>query len=258
MSAPAEATLIFNWGPPRRRARALLVFIIVSLMLHAFCFYLFQIVYPPAIALAPPPARVALITNQTEDGRSLLRWIDAEDPALIAATLRPPNSRARDLPRVEHVPSYKLERPQLKPLPPLVVDLRPPSPQPVGPVPTMHRPAPLKPVKRPSGLTFSEELAAVGPATSPPASFRASNNDQPENVRFRVAVNAMGEVQYEFPLNSSGDPALDLQARHQIALTRFPARPSSPNEPLIWGIATMEWGTDVTRPAPPTSASPAP
>lgn len=260
MTTTAEANLIFNWGPPRRRARALVVFLVASLLFHAFGFYLFQIVYPPTISLPPPPARVVLISDRTEEGRSFLRWIDAEDPALIGATLRPPNSKTRDLPKLEHIPSYVLRQPQLKPLPPLTFDLRPPSPQPPGPVPAAYQAEPLAPSHAPSAVVFSEEMRALGSAQFPPERFSASVKEQPENVRFRIAVNARGEVQYAFPLNSSGDASLDAQARHHITLGRFPLRSGQPNEPLVWGIATLEWGADIAPPAssPAPSASPRP
>ena len=248
MTDAPQPNLLFNWGPPRPRARALVMFIIASLLFHAFCFYVFQVVYPPAVVLLPPPARVALISNASEEGRSLLRWVDAEDPALISATLRPPNSRARELPKLQHIPSYTLERPQLKQPPPLVLDLRPPSPQPPGPVPISHRPAKVKAASAPTAVVFSEELAALGQAHIPGTKFTASaGNEQPQNVRFRIAVNGRGEVQYAFPLNSSGDAALDDEARRHVALTRFPARPDAPNESLVWGVATVEWGSDVGR-----------
>jgi hypothetical protein len=170
---------------------------------------------------------------------------------LVATTLRPPNSKARELPKVEHVPSYLAERTPLKQLPPLVVDLRPPSPQPPGPVPTTQRASPTKLAPAPTAVEFSEEIAALGAPKFPPTKFSAASNEQPQNVRFRIAVNGRGEVQYAFPLNSSGDTALDAQARQHLALTRFNA---SPNESLTWGMATVEWGSDVAR----STSTPAP
>lgn len=244
MTAAAETHLLFNWGPPRRRARALVLFITLSLLLHAFCFYLFQIIYPPSVVLVPPPARVSLISNQSEEGRALLRWLDAEDPALISTTIRPAGSRWRDLPRLEHVPSYMNDRTVLKQLPSLYVDLAPPSVQPPGPVRTAPRILPAKPTLVATAVEFSEEIAAFGKPNFPPTKFSAATNEQPANVRFRIAVNKRGEVQYAFPLNSSGDAALDAQACAHITQTRFP---DLPNDSLVWGIATVEWGSDLVR-----------
>lgn len=255
MTAAAQSNLLFNWGPPRRRARALLLFIAASLGLHALCFYIFQIVYPPAVVLVPPPARVNLISNQTEEGRALLRWADAEDPALLTTTMPAPGSKWRELPRIEHVPSYMSERVTLKQLPPLNVDLAPPSVQPPQPVRTSRRVAPKPRVAAPTSVELSEEIAALGAAKFPETNFTASTNEQPENVRFRIAVNARGKVQYAFPLNSSGDAALDAQAHAHIAQATF-ANP--PNESLVWGIATVEFGSDVRSTTTRSTSTPAP
>src|SRR6058998_1561877 len=130
----AAEPLLFSWQSPRRRKIAIIAFLALSLVGHAFCFYIFQIVYPPMIALLPPPARVTLITSASDEGRTLLRWIDAEDPALAFTTHRPPEARLRALPKVEHVPPYLAVEPTLKGLPPAEVDLRIPRSLPPGAV----------------------------------------------------------------------------------------------------------------------------
>jgi hypothetical protein len=256
MTAPSsapEADLLFNWEAPRRRSLLIAGFLGASVILHAICFYLFQVVYPPAVALLPPPARLNLITPNSDEGRSLLRWIDAEDPALASATQRPPDARQRALPKVQHVPSYIVEEPKLKPIPSPVPDTRAPTSQPPGPVQTFRRPAPQPFGPVPSRVEFSEELADFGDAHLPPARFAASNNESPQVVRFRVALSPRGEVRYCFPLNSSGDTALDEQARLYLVLARFGRTAGADPRSLTWGIATLEWGNDVT---PPSSAGP--
>src|SRR5881227_2984414 len=125
ISLPGFATepLLFSWEPPRRRKVAITAFLALSLGGHALCFYIFQIVYPPTVALLPPPARVSLITPASEEGRTLLRWIDAEDPALAFTTQRPPEARLHALPKAEHLPSYSAIEPALKDIPSLEHDL---------------------------------------------------------------------------------------------------------------------------------------
>jgi hypothetical protein len=262
MNAPAAETapapLLFSWEPPRQRRRAIIAFLFLSLLGHAFCFYVFQIVYPPTVALLPPPAHVSLIPANSDEGRTLLRWIDAEDPALVFATQRPREARLRALPKTNHVPSYLTSAPALKPVPPAIVDLRTPSSQPPGPVPTAREPAPPF-VATATTVLFSDELAGFGPPNLPPPAFAASTNEPPQAIRFRIALSELGEVRYSFALNSSGDPALDEQARRYLMLCRFPARASSAkvataaesttngpaSQPLVWGIATVEFGNDV-------------
>jgi hypothetical protein len=95
----------------------------------------------------------------------------------------------------------------------------------------------------------------------PTPNFTASTNESPESVRFRIGVGPRGEIRYCFPLNSSGDSALNEQARQYLTLSRFPQRSAMDersDQPLVWGIATVEWGNDVTRPRPASTITPAP
>jgi hypothetical protein len=254
LSASVEP-FIFNWHPPRRRNLAIAGFLILSLILHAAGFYVFQIVYPPTIALLPPPAHLNLVTSSTEEGRTLLRWVEAEDPALATSTQRPASAKSFALPKIEHVPSYVANEPALKRPPPLTVDLSAPSSQPPGPVP-MIRSAPAKKIGvLPTTASFSEEIEKLGKPISTPPKFVASTNEAPESIRFEIAVNNHGEIVYCFALNSSGDPALDEQARKYLALYRFSAESTRNEEALIWGTARIEWGNDVAFPQRPKSTT---
>ena len=85
----ATAPFIFNWEGPRHRKLAIAGFIAASFVLHITGFYLFQVVYPPIVSLLPAPQRVNLIAANSEQAVTLLRWIDAEDPALASTTRRP-------------------------------------------------------------------------------------------------------------------------------------------------------------------------
>jgi hypothetical protein len=261
--APATEPLVFDWSAPRRRNAAVAGFLAASLIVHAAGLYIFQIVYPPTIALLPPPARVNLITSNSEEGRTLLRWIEAEDPAIASTTRRPPDTKVYALPKLQHVPSYFATEPALKELPPLAVDLRVPSSQPPGPVTVIQRPANVPTRPAPTTVVFSKELESLGPPTFASPSFKASTSEPPQSVRFRIAVGGRGEILYSFPINSSGDPALDEQARNYLALGRFsarhilsPAEESTTNhQSLVWGIATVEWGNDIARLQPTSTAT---
>jgi len=247
----ATEPLLFSWDLPRRRQAAFLAFLAVSLLAHAVCFYIFQIVYPPTVTLLPPPARVALITPASEEGRTLLRWIDAEDPAVAFTTHRPPEARLRALTNVEHVPSYHAMEPTLKELPAVEVDSRAPDSQPPAAVPFRHEKSASAAGSIPTSVSFSKELNALGPATLPEPKFVSSNGETPEAIRFRVAINKLGEIRYCFPMNSSGDPDLDQQARLYLTRCRFPRSElgaGKPDASLAWGIAIIEWGSDIARP----------
>ena len=202
----AAEPLLFSWDSPQRRRTMLAAFLVVSLMAHGLCFYVFQIVYPTPVALLPPPGRVTFIAPDSEEGRTLLRWIDAEDPAIAFTTHLAPGARLGALPKTEHLPSYSAVSPILKELPPLKPDLRIPSSQPPGAVHSIPRTTVSATGIPRTYVSFSKELDEFGTPTVPQSGFATSNEETPATLRFHVAVNDLGEIRYCFPINSSGDP----------------------------------------------------
>jgi hypothetical protein len=254
----AAEPLLFSWDSPRRQRTMLAAFLLLSFVAHALCFYVFQIVYPTPVALLPPPARVTFITPGSEEGRTLLRWIDAEDPAVAFTTDPGPGARLGALPKTEHLPSYSTVEPILKELPPLQPNLRIPSSRPPGAVHSAARKTASPRSTATTYISFSKELDQFGAATVPQIGFATSTEETPETLRFRVAVNDLGEIRYCFPINSSGDPVLDEQARLQVVRSRFSQNKqtdSKPDPALVWGTATIQWGSDVARPRQGPAAS---
>jgi TonB family protein len=90
--------------------------------------------------------------------------------------------------------------------------------------------------------------------------FTASGREAPQAAQFRVAVDENGTVPYCFVERSSGDAALDEQARKYLTLSRFAPienRQSKIENDLTWGTATVEWGNDLAaRPAKDESVAP--
>jgi hypothetical protein len=253
----ATNDLIFGWEKPGRGKWTLSGFLLGSLAVHAFGFYLFQIVYPPAVALLPPPGRISLIAPNSDENRQLLRWIEAEDPALASTTLPPPDAKALVMPTIQHAPSYLGRQPALKDLPPAPPALRIPSAHPPAPVekPAATTQFVTKPIA--TRIRFSPELDSLIAPQTPELKFNSSGREAPEPARFLIAVNEKGEVRHCFLQTSSGDIGLDAQARNYLAAARFPGirDASSGRAPLTWGSATVEWGNDI---APASSARPAP
>jgi hypothetical protein len=257
----AAEPLLFTWDSPQQQKTMLAVFLVLSVVAHALCFYVFQIVYPTPVAVLPPPARITFITPDSEEGRTLLRWIDAEDPAVAFTTSPAPGARLGALPKTEHVPSYSTVKPLLKELPPLKPDLRIPSSRAPGAVYSVTQKTRSTRGTARTYIFFSKELDQFGAPTLPQSGFATSNEETPETLRFRVAVNDLGEIRYCFPINSSGDPALDEQARLQLVRSRFSQNRQTGTKPgssLVWGMATIRWGSDVARPqqSPATSVKP--
>ncbi|MGI9172164.1 MAG: hypothetical protein ACR2F0_02500 [Chthoniobacterales bacterium] len=260
-TSPAEYAPIFDWTSKRSRKIPLAAFLFGSLLLHALCFYLFQIVYPVTVSLLPPPARVNLITVDTDDGRLLLRWVEAEDPALSSTTQRSPKAEAILPPEPGHVPSYAHHQPVLKQLPPLQPDLRIPSAEPPGPV-ALPRPAPPAPIGLvKTTLRFGLDDHSLGAPVLPTLQFSAAHREPPEAAQFRIALSPAGDVRYCFLENSSGDTALDAQARHVLLRCRFPSirnQQSAISNSLRWTTATFQWGNDLALPALAPAEAPAP
>jgi hypothetical protein len=257
-SEMAVEPLLFSWDSPRRETAVLASFLVLSLVAHALCFYVFQIVYPTPVAVLPPPARVTFIAGDSDGGRTLLRWIDAEDPSLAFTTVPPPGASLRALPRAEHKPTYSTLEPALKDLPALKPDLRIPSSRPPGAVRPVLRKSVPTPGSSRTLISFSKDFDRLGTPSLPASRFVASNKETPEALRFRVAVDGFGKVRYCFPIDSSGDPALDEQAHSQVIRSQFPpksANAGNSGSPLVWGIATIQWGNDVVRPQQPSPTS---
>ena len=261
MNASAVAPFVFSWAPPRKRRRALVVFLILSLLLHALCFYIFQIVYPPTIALLPPPARVTLISPDDRESLALLRWVEAEDPALTTTTQRLPEINFLVLPPVQHRPSYASHQPKLKTLPPLLSDLSIPSSAAIGPVrlPRMKANASAPGLARKTTANFADLPAALGEPVFADFKFILTRPDAPANARFRVAIDERGAIRFCFLIESSGDPALDEQARNFLQLCRLKTKEDSPvtnGTALFWTTATILWGNDLAPSSGPSPSSP--
>lgn len=251
LASESDLNLIFAWEQPRRRRLAIAGFLAGSFLLHAFCFYLFQVIYPPAVALLPPPGRVTVIAPDTEEGRVLLRWLEAEDPALASTTQPPADGKSLTMPTIQHAPSYLTRQPALREMPPAPPDPGVPSAQPPAPV----RPLPAAPqmaaTTAPTTVRLSAELEAIGALQIPNMKFAASGHESALAAQFRVAVDGNGTVRYCFIERSSGDAALDEQARKYLTLSRFsPRSPASEvRKDFVWGTADIEWGNDVVLPA---------
>jgi hypothetical protein len=179
----------------------------------------------------------------------LLRWIEGEDPAVAFTTQPPPEARLRALPKTEHLPSYSTIQPILKELPPFKMNLGIPSSRPPGAVRWSFPRTAAVAVSAGTYISFSKEFDQFGAPMLPRLAFTRSTEETPETLQFRVAVNHLGEIRYCFPVNSSGDPALDEQARLKVIRSRFSQRPvKGGDQLLVWGTAVVHWGSDIARP----------
>jgi len=251
------SSLVFVWDQPGRRRLAITGFVFASVVLHALCFYVFQIIYPPAVALLPPPGRATVIAPNTEEGRVLMRWLEAEDPALASTTQPPAGGKSLAMPTIQHAPSYLTRQPALREIPPLPPDPAVPSAQPPAPIEPPRPPIQTVAKIAPTMVQLSPELEALGLLQRPEMRFTASSHELPQAAQFRVAADENGVVRYCFITKSSGDAALDGQARQYLALCRFSAihNPKAEiRDRFVWGVATVEWGNDIVAPSGATKS----
>jgi hypothetical protein len=232
---PAYAERPFSW--------VLLGFIGLSLLVHAFAFLVFQVVYPQRVTIPPPSVQVSLLNPDTPEQQAILRWVDAEDPALVAtgAVAIPPSlfevpykpsyAALRTPPRNLPVPS---ERPEQPPSP-LSLPLRlPGEATPKRTAPDSSATAPL------TSAEFGGLLASRG--FRPSGELHAQATAPLEPPTFLIAVNAAGQVRNVFRQQSSGDDAADQAASDYLAHGTFSARPGTA---VTWGLATIIWGREI-------------
>ena len=146
------------------------------------------------------------------------------------------------MPRLEHIPSYAQHEPVLQSAPQASPNLSVPSSAAIGQMPSPRTgPLTLAPSRKTTVLFGDGNLAQP---VLPEFAFHLARADAPANASFRVAVDHAGALRYCFLTESSGDPALDEQARQFLILCRFPPKTEPPGHELIWSNATVLWGND--------------
>jgi hypothetical protein len=241
---PEPAGLVF----PSREAGIypLLGFILLSACVHAFGFYVFQTIYPPAAHIGPPPVQVSLLMPGTPEADAILRWVNSEDPAIAA---EPAKAAVPDLMNLPYIPSYRIVRAR----PAMAPTSEPPLPYPAG-VSGLDlvkmaaaRPAAAAPppASTATALIFSGPLkdAALDPLPSLSA-LREEDTGELRPARYLLGVSGDGEVRYVFLQDSSGDKTLDDSASQVLELVRF----RESNTGMTWGFATLYWGSSVYAP----------
>ena len=245
---PAANTLVFQWREKRRSLLVLFWFVILSFFVHALALYLFQVNYPSTVSIAPPPVQVSLLTPSSPEYRTLIRWIEAGNPALV---MSPPDTTPPGILQSTYKPSYAA----VHALPMEVTDQNEPVrfPAAIGSPgameiaasnPPQSAIAPASPgasLLRLSGALAGRKLkkkAEIHPTQKSSLTLKPS--------RFMAGVNDRGEVRYVFLEESCGDKNLDQWAEHNL-LTQIDFVPAPEN--ITWGVATYFWGDDACAPS---------
>ena len=233
-----DPELVFHWPGSAKFSVLLFLCMAGSLFAHAATFFLFQVVYPTRVTIPQPAPHVSLLRPSSPENIALLRWIEAEDPALIARdnSVSPPGIGA-----VRYRPSFATPRT-------LPLGAPPEQPQPVRFPPAIDHltattaPAPLAPpaaAAAPTVIQFLGELASRGLARNPPVAPHPLPAPVTPTILL-LGVDAEGAVRFQFLQQSSGDEALDAHASAHLRRLRF-----APAEPEItWAHAAFTWGND--------------
>jgi hypothetical protein len=237
----ADSGLTFSWAGRERFSLLLFACVFFSILAHATTFFLFQVVYPQRVTIPPPESKVTFLTGATPEGEALLRWIDAEDPALVASAVGQAPTWLLEVP---YIPSYATVRT----LPPTTVEAAPtvqfpPAKPPLDIIRSADR-KPALPVavqqKAPTAIHFSGSLATRAPSSPPPLELSVRSPTPLQTASLLIGVNEAGEVRYHFVQQSSGNPAMDTQAGEYLSRLPFAAAAS----PIEWSVATVNWGDD--------------
>jgi hypothetical protein len=229
-----EAPFIFDWRKDQWNYR-LPVLIAISLFGHIFCFYIFRVVYPTTTTLLPPSAQVTVLDPNSPQDKSLLDWVEMNNPANVSAPMFNPRLVS------ELTPQYKPIYSSLS------VDLKPSvssGPKEAG-IPSIFSPETLMPMRArpteavpkrvfPTRLDIASTLEPRVP-DSLPGLPTASALAEPTSIF--VGVNPAGEVDFVFLRQSSVAGQLDQKAEDFIRTVKF-----KPGPGRDWGVVTLHWG----------------
>lgn len=234
--------------PPEPRFPAtLLLFGVLSFLAHAATFLLFQVSYPSHVSIPLQTPQVVLLTGESAEQQAFMRWIESEDPALVAASSHPVPAGLFEVP---YRPSYLTTRtaprsmpevketPERAPGPELSTLLRSVLPASSGPVRNVERSL--------TKIVLSANLAGRTLVAKP-----ALNTAVPgplEDALVMLGVTREGEVRFTMLQRSSGDHATDDAALSMLAKVRFQPTASAPE--MAWGFANVVWGDDAYPASP--------
>ncbi len=229
-----EAHFIFDWRKSEWNYR-LPALIAISLFGHIFCLYIFRVVYPTTTALLPPSAQVTVLDPNNPQDKSLLDWVEMNNPAKVSAPRFDPRLVAQLTP--QRKPIYSGLSVELKP-----ADA---SGSREDGIPSIFSSEALLPMRsRPmeaaskrmfrSRLDIASTLQSRVPE-SLPALPTASALSEPTSIF--AGVNPAGEVDFIFLRQSSGIGQLDQKAEDFIRTVKF-----KPGPRRDWGVITLHWG----------------
>lgn len=239
-SAATERGLIFRSLDESGFPFILFLCVTGSLLAHVATFFLFQVVYPQRVTIPNPAPHVSLLLPNSPENIALLRWIEAEDPSLVASdnSVPPPT-----LAEVRYLPSFATSRTA-------------PLGAPVEKTPAVRFPPAVERLTSGARVipTGGDAMIAAAPTTwrflgaltdrpltkQAPLEFTHRTTTPISPSTLLIGVNAAGEIRYTFLQQSSGDADLDNLAATQLRRLNF--TPAAAD--ITWAHAIFDWGGD--------------
>lgn len=252
MNPEDEPRMMFDWSGRHRSSWLLAGLIFLSLALHSAAFFFVHITTPERQFIPKAAQPIQLLTPFAPDGspspenEAALRWVAAEDPALIAriSVVEPKglldvpyrNSFAvsrtlpRDVPPEQQTIQYPPARDSMEYI--LASDARPVIPRPA-----------LKAL--PTAVVFDGPLQSRVPSEVH-LSLAAKSAKSLSAVRLLAGVAGTGEVRFCFVQAGSGVAAMDAEAVRLVSGIRLASSPDA----LVWGSVSVRWGIDAMEEKP--------
>lgn len=217
--------------------------LLLSILFHAFTFYLVQATYPISSKSPPPSAKITILNPVDPHSQELIRWIERMDPAVIIRDSNPvePSASLTDVP---YQASYERVLPELYPI---MESVEPQSLELVAPPRAVRLPSrksqpapPATPVANRSKFRFLDGLALASDfhvSFDPPK----AGTSTPSPVVFLVAVDSDGNLRHAFLQHSSGSEALDAYAGKWLREAHFSKSAGAEK----WGHVAILWGSEV-------------
>lgn len=244
--------MIFDWSSRHRSSWALAGLIFLSLALHSAAFFFVHISTSERQLIPKAAQPIQLLTPFAPDGspspenEATLRWIAAEDPAIVARIASVEPSGLLDVP---YRPSFAVSRTLPRDTPPEQPTIQyPPARDSMDYIlGADERPIAPKPALKaePTTVLFHGALQSRAPSELK-LSFTVKSPQSLETVQLLTGVAANGEVRFCFIQADSGVPAMDAEAVRLVSAIRLAAA----SEPLVWASVSVRWGIDAVEEKP--------
>ena len=252
MSKPDEARMTFDWSGHHRSSWTLAGLIFLSLALHGAAFFFVHISTPERQLIPKAAQPIQLLTPFASDGspspenEAVLRWLAAEDPAVMARVLSVEPKGLLDVP---FRPSFAVSRTLPRDIPSEQATIQyPPARDSMDYILGADvRPQVVAPTTPGQGTTVVFHGPLQYRASSEmKLSLAVKSAESLGAVHLLAGVAASGEVRFCFVQAGSGVSAMDAEAVRLISGIRLASAPDA----LVWATVSVHWGIDAVEEKP--------